>query len=501
MNNDFKYKTSFASSITKITNAELDKYISLAGLESLKELMPKEIDFSINKDLIGAALNAVVIGRSNLNGDAVTNEVGIKVAKSFLYKFVDSLHKRSRIIGTIVNSGYSEFGSNKILTEEEVLKTKDPVNVSLAILLYKLILPDEYIELIEGSADPSSADFGRISGSWEVIFNDYDIAIGGRNVSEATVYTEEKDKKELEKYLQAEGGPGKKDNEYVYRIIKGDFIIASGLGLVDSPASDVKGLTLIEANINDNRNNISHSESLVVNKLDKKESDKTKIMKISTITDLTDESVKQCVASDLREFIETELKKKSEEWVKEKTEKDRLIQEANQKFESISAEHKTTQETLKTIQAELQKLKDEKEAQAKQEKFNQRMASIDETYELDNDSKAVIAKQIKDLSDEDYAEYEKSLAALMKDKKKMDPAKKKEMEKKMAEEKMMKEEKKEKESTASVVDKALETADKDKIKTPNAAEPGTESLKDKFNKAFADDQFEIVIGRKKNSNN
>src|SRR5690348_2368292 len=101
--NKFKYKSIFASPISKVGNVELDRYLSVANLQNLKSLMPKEIDLQNNPDLIGICLNAAVANRVNKNGDCITNETATKLAKTFLWKFCDSSHNRNRLVGTICN--------------------------------------------------------------------------------------------------------------------------------------------------------------------------------------------------------------------------------------------------------------------------------------------------------------------------------------------------------------------------------------------------------------
>ena len=295
---DFKYKTSFASRIQKISNTELDKYISLAGLEQLKDLMPNSVKLNGNPDLIGIALNCAVANKVNLNGDSITNETATKIVDNFIHKFVDSSHNRTRIIGCIVNSGFSTFGSNKLVSKEDVIKTNDPINISLACLLWKATLNDEFIKLLEESVDETSANYGRLSGSWELYFNEYDIAIGpSRNLSEAQIINEE-EKDKFEPYLQASGGNGKKDDKFVYRIIKGEMLIPGGIGLVEFPAAAVKGLNIINNDKNIEETNKSNSNitdisqnqnNSVIENDNLKNKEINKAMTIKTIKELTDE--------------------------------------------------------------------------------------------------------------------------------------------------------------------------------------------------------------------
>jgi hypothetical protein len=464
----FRYKSTFASSVTRISGEELDKYVSLAGLEQLKQLMPKDIDLGENPDLIGIVLNAAVAGRANLNDDAITIETGVKIASKFIRKYCNSNHTRTRVIGVIVNAGFSEFGNSKILTKEEAEKSKSPINISLAVILWKSVLNEDFIDLIEESANPTSVDYGRLSASWELFFNNYDIYVGDKNISEAS-RVEEKDKEKFDGILKCNGGSGKtSDGKRVYRVIKADddedWLIPAGIGLVETPAAEVKGLEVVTGqDIKDEKNilasifikanslfvdflqqnqlNFESAISLVkkcevkendtindfIGKMqdilvkEKKEnlslsSEKTvtpseltiKGMKITKLAEITDETLKSCVATDVTSFFEDELKK------------------ANEKFVAEQKESEAAKTKLIEVQKELEGVKEQLnkialEAKAKQEKelFDGRMAFMDETYDLvDEDRKILVAQIQKITSEEEWGNYVKQAEILMKEKSK-----------------------------------------------------------------------------------
>ena len=196
---EFKYKSTFAGNIIKISNDEVDKYISKAGLEKLKPLLPEDVDLSKNPDFIAVVLNAAVAGRVNANGDAITNETAINTARNFVNKYVNIEHNRDRVKGVIINYGFSKFGSNDLLTEEEARSSTDPFNISLAVLLWKLTLGDKFVELLEESVDPTSSNYQKVNASWELLFSDFDIGVGTKNINESKIVTAEKEKKELER--------------------------------------------------------------------------------------------------------------------------------------------------------------------------------------------------------------------------------------------------------------------------------------------------------------
>jgi hypothetical protein len=248
----FKYKTIFASKITKISNPEMETYLSTASLEKLKSLMPKNVDLDKNPDLIGLVANAAVSGKKNLNGDSIANKDAVAIAKNFVWKFVDIEHKHLLVKGVICNYGFSKFGTNEIMTEEEVLKSEEPVNISLAFLLWKMTLNDDFIELLEECTDETSSSYGGLSLSWELLFNNYDIAVGSSEVSKARIVTDEKEKSELKPHLKCKGGAGRNEEGFIYRVValkdKDDFLIPSGVGIVEDPAGNVKGLYVVENN-------------------------------------------------------------------------------------------------------------------------------------------------------------------------------------------------------------------------------------------------------------
>jgi len=245
-----KHKLIFSSLVTKLSNAEINKNISLAGLDKLKGLMPN-IDLENNPDLIGVVLNAAVGNMSNRNHDAITNKTLVAIAKNFINKPCDFLHKRDKVLGFIVNSGYSEYKTNKILTAEEAENSVEPVNLSLAVLLWKSVLNEKYINLLEASTDENSPDYGSISASWELWYDDVDICVSpDGKISNGTLYTGEEAKK-LEASLPQNMGKGYLDGQMVFQVLKHDndnIVLPAGIGLVENPAAHVKGLEIVTQN-------------------------------------------------------------------------------------------------------------------------------------------------------------------------------------------------------------------------------------------------------------
>ena len=221
-------------------------------------------------------------------------------------------------------------------------------------------------------------------------------------------------------------------------------------------------------------------------------------MKIENINQITDELLKQVKASSVTDFIQEELKKASEAFVAEKSEKDVAIKAAQEKYEALSTESEKVKEELEKLKAALAKLEEEKIAKAKEEAFNLRMASFDEEFDLSDEDRQILATDIKDLDEEAFAAYKKKMAVLMKDKNKaakktkMDMMKEENMKAKASE---VKEEVKasasSEQSATEVVDEVLDNSNVEKNSIPNSTATADVSLREKYSKAFGFEGFDI----------
>ena len=213
---------------------------SKASLDSLKSLIPEGIDLEENIDLMAVAFNAAVVNVFNKNHDGINTETAKAVYKYFVNKPTNIEHKKQKVVGHIISSGFSKYGTNEILAEEEIEDSYNPFNIALSALVYKTVNP-EFAQLLEKSSDPDDSMHNVISASWEIGFNDYAIAIGSKNLKEAEIITAEKQKEELKKYLKAFDGDGLMDDgTEIYRLVAGD-VYPLGVGFTTNPAANVKG--------------------------------------------------------------------------------------------------------------------------------------------------------------------------------------------------------------------------------------------------------------------
>lgn len=544
---DFKHKIIFSSHVRPIISKDKDKYLAMASINDIKSFFPN-VDLDKNYDLLAIAFNACIVNRVNKNEDVLNTETAVAIANLFINKPINVEHNRKKISGVILSYTFTKFGSNEILKSEDLKDYKEPFNITLGGVIWRAAYPD-LVELLEENTDPSSQNFESVYASWELGFEDYELVIlppEEKNTIKATIISDAAEIEKFSKFLKANGGTGKNDDgDRVYRQVKND-VLPLGIGLTGNPAADVTPVLVnldneIEAAkdviIQDNSNK-SKDTNLSIENIIKdtpvKENEKSKElisqvsesnvkknsidnieknMKITKIEQINDESLKQISASDLNSFISTELQKASEKFEDER----KSVEKAKTDYNTLTAEHNKIKEELENVKKTLKASEEEKALKDKQELFSARMEALDKVYDLSEEDRKIVASQIKDLDEKAYAEYEKNAQVLLKEKNKeyktqqIEAAKKKvapvkkdddaddsdtqdddndEEDVKEAKTKKKKNAKASQENADEVVDDAIEKAKKDAL-LPNAA-VGDLTIKQKYAKAFAVDQFNIT---------
>lgn len=403
--------------------------------------------------------------------------------KNFVNKPVNIEHNRKSVIGTILTAGFSSFGDDKPLTEEEVKDMKGPFNVTLGGVIWK-ITDKELADKIENSSDPTSDDYMNISASWELGFNEYNIVVleaEEKNIENAKIISDPEEVQAHEGKLRGFGGEGKlEDGSFVYRKVV-NKVVPLGIGLTENPAADVKGVlvasedTQIEAEVAEqNEEKISQNTKTNVSIR------KVEAMKIENITDINDESLQTLKASAIHEYIQESLKDASEKFTSEKQEKEDALAEANEKHEGLLKEHETLKAELESVKEKLASLETEKVEREMLEQFNQRMASFDERYDLSDEDRKVLASQIKDLTEEDFASFDQNMTVLLSSKVKTEETEEvvEEVEASVAEE---------------VVESAVENAEVEKETVPVSSPAEEPSITEKYSKAFSIENFDIKL--------
>lgn len=455
----FLYKTSFENIVTASVNFDKNILLSQASLEPLKSIIPATVNLDKNVDLVGAAFNAAVVNRFNKNGDGIDTNTAIAFKKYFIHKPTNIEHKKQRVVGHIVNSAFSSYGENKILSDDDVRGTLNPFNIALAAVVYKTV-DRQFADALMDSNDPESALFERISASWEIGFNEYLVAVGSLDLKQAEIITKKEQIEEFKKYLKGFDGPGvMNDGTPVYRLVTGR-IYPLGIGFTTNPAADVQGVVIDDGTSamkteNDEEENeeeddeedemeVEEAECYEVNSLDLlslnnklfSQSDKqpvnntkTKIMDLEqilsalkTVLAEKQETVKfseEAVAS-ISAKIADSIKQKNEEikleMEKAEVAKAAAIAQAEQFKKDLEDNNKKLAETA----AKLEELQNTISAQAAQEIYNSRMANLDSEYDLDEVDRSYLAKEISvlDTTDEAFASYKEKLAVLFRHKNK-----------------------------------------------------------------------------------
>jgi len=496
---EFKYKTIFSSTLKPLVSEEKDKYLAMASLMDIADFIP-DVNVDKNIDLLPIAFNAFVANRVNKNGDVIDANTSLKVYKNFINKPINIEHNRDRIVGTILSAGFSEFGTDKALTEAQAAEMKGPFNITLGGVIWK-VASSELADIIEDSADPTSENYLKISASWELGFTDYHLVVlpeDDKNIENGEFITEAEEIDRLSDNLRAFGGDGKLDNgKNVYRQVVAE-VVPLGIGLTESPAADVKGVAAEKdekEKLSDNQKDASSQtdENNVVNN--------EKVMKktIENIKDISDDTLTELSASTITDFIKSELEKAADQYQKEMTEKEEALNAATEQSESLQKEHdQLTDELTKVKDAlgELEKANVEREAE---EKFNQRMSLLDEEYALSDEDREVIASDIKEMDEEAFAAYQQKLSVLLSGKNRSAIAKaeaEKQEETEASEKKELKEASASEEVSSAVkevVEEVLENAETEEDEVLVSSEAEESTIYDKYAKAFGLDQFDITL--------
>lgn len=515
-----KYKTIFSSTIRPLVPEEKDKYLALASMLEIGDFIP-DVDTQKDIDLLPVAFNACVANRVNKNGDVVDSKTALAMYKNFINKPINLEHQRERVVGVILTAGFSEFGTDKQISEEAIA-SNDPFNITLGGVIWKVV-NTKVADIIEDASDPTSEHYMKISASWELGFDEYNLVLleeSEKNISSAEFITEAEEIDKNKEFLKALGGSGKLENgKNIYRQVINN-VVPLGIGLTENPAADVQGVAVKNdkekscasseksedtLKIDQNEKNISQSS----NKTVKTNEEYIPIMKITSIKDITDESLQTLKASVIADFVEEELKKASEEYHAQQTEVEDKLKAAHEAETELKSTQEALTKELEAVKADFESLQKDVAAREAQEKFNARMTYFDAEYDLTDADREVIASDIKDMDDEAFDAFASKMTVLLEgrqkyggnkgdmpdaDRKKKGHHGKGPKRKETADEEGevdFKKDMKATEATEEVVEEALDNAEEVTADVPANSEAQAETVYDKYKAAFALDQFEI----------
>lgn len=522
-----KYKTIFSSTIKPLVSEEKDQYLAMASMLDIGDFIP-DVDTKKDIDLLPVAFNACVANRVNKNGDVVDSKTALAMYENFINKPINLEHKRERVVGVILAAGFSEFGTDKPIKKEDI-EGNEPFNITLGGVIWKVV-NSRVADIIEDASDPTSENYMKVSASWELGFDEYNLVLlkdSEKNISEAEFITESEEIDKNKEFLKALGGSGKLENgKNIYRQVI-NKVVPLGIGLTENPAADVQGIAVkkeekeVESIADEaaessspesdtlktaeNEKNISQSSTETV----KTNKEYIPTMKITSIKDITDESLQTLKASVIADFVEEELKKASEEYHAQQTEVEDKLKAAHEAEVELKAEHEKLTKELEEIKSGFEALQNDVAAREAQEKFTIRMTFFDQEYDLNDADREVIANDIKDMDDEAFEAFASKMKILLEgrqkyggnegdipdaDRKKKGHhgrgPKRKETAKEEGEEDYKKD-MKAAEDTEQVVDEALTNAEEVSAEVPANSEAQSETVFEKYKAAFALDQFEI----------
>ena len=425
-------KLKFKSQVIAKSLDKKEDLFSSASLSELKKYIP-EINEDKNPDLLPVSFNAFVANKGNKNMDILDSKGTMEVVDSFVYKPINIEHDGEKTIGVITGYAFSEYGTNKELTKEEASKMDTPYNVTLSGLIWKNV-NERMAEVIEESSDSESEDYGLVSASWELSFEDYDV-VGmdeGKDEMVGSTIFSGTEKETWKASMIHRGGKGKKDGKTLYRL-PSEGLVGLGIGFVENPAADVSGICTKktkepEQKTSDNKEIISKFEEIdqKINKIQESfaniekngvfKKEKVMIKRIKDINadsikaSLGDDKIDTTVASALSDIIKTAWNNESEEFeTKLQTE-----QLAKQKLEADTQELKEQLEAstskISTIEAELISLKEKEATREREEKFQSRMEFFDSKYDVSEKHRPLIAKKLNSIeTDADFEDVKNEL--------------------------------------------------------------------------------------------
>ena len=502
---NYKYTTTFEFQV-KASDDLQNAVLAKANLENLKPLIPNEVDLEKNIDLMGVAFNAAVVNEFNKNGDGISTKTARESLDQFKHKPTNIEHDRNKIVGHIVNAGFSDRETNELLDDVPESETK-PFNIALGAVVYKTA-NRKFFESLKDSTDPENKMHGMISASWEVGFSEYNIAVGSKSLKDAEVISDPDQISKMKGMLRGFGGKGiDEEGKEIYRLITGK-VYPLGIGFTMKPAANVKGV------IGDQETKEVKEKSKASDRLEKISSEisqnlkkivnNNKIMDLEKLlSELKDSLVEkkfseEAVASMTSTFADA-IKQKDEEYKASLEAKETHEAEIVKANEDLKASVDGLKSDLETAQEKINEFEAAKKQEEAVARFNARMEEVDSLYNLEESDATFIAEKIKNLdeSEEAYASFKSELEVFWASKSKANIEKIEaeiqaridaEVEKRISN---TSEASEESDSEDSVED-ALDQAEVNEASVPNnndvvATEP--QSLREKFAKAFSRDNI------------
>lgn len=431
-----KYSAKFESYARAVPCQNKQKSgLAIASLDSIVGVFSEDEKERLRKnpDLLLIASNLALANFANKNFDAVTTEDLLSVSEKFEYKQINSEHSRQDVKGFIDEVGWALYPSNELIDEENVLISETPVQLVIGGYLWRVVDP-ELCNLIEEASNENSQNYQKVSTSFELLFEYYDICISptlnikdGRLIKQADSEFEK-----FDKVLPQNGGKGKEGGLNVFRVLRD--ILPVGAGIVRNPASGIKGIAVVGPNSElkddepeaDPPEETSAGENILEKdkeiSVNENKSTNT-IMVISSINDIeaqfeafTKLPAKEATAS-IQKIMESKILELSTEYAAKEKAKDEALANETKAKADLEARASGLGKAVEELQAKLDEIERKQSAAANEAAFNSRMAALDETFDLDDDDRAILVDEVKALeSDAAFMPWMDKKKKLMKEK-------------------------------------------------------------------------------------
>jgi hypothetical protein len=203
--------------------------------------------------------------------------------------------------------------------------------------------------------------------------------------------------------------------------------------------------------------------------------------KITSIKDINDENLKQATASQISDLIEQELKIASEKFAVEKATVESQLKSTKESLDTLVANQDTLQKEISALKEALSNAEAEKQKILASEKFNERMSAFDAEYDLDAETRQILANEIAEMEDSAFAAFKDKMAVFMKSNKNGEKNDKKQEDSKEA-----------KASVAQIVEDVADKAGKQVVDIPMTSSASQSSFYEKYKQAFDYEGF--VVG-------
>jgi hypothetical protein len=226
-------------------------------------------------------------------------------------------------------------------------------------------------------------------------------------------------------------------------------------------------------------------------------------MQINKIEDITEDSIKEVSASEVREFISNRISDLSKDWQTKVEEKDNAIVNAEEKINMLKADLEAIKAESEKVKEEFNAMQESIKAQEIEAAFQRRMSLVDEEFNLSNEDREIVAEDLRAIENNESFEkwYNRfsTIASAKKKQAKQEVEVKASTEIETVEKEVVVEEKveeavvleKAEESEEKTVEDIVSSAKEEKETIPNTSSAQEISLVEKISAAFNKNSVKI----------